>query len=536
MFSQVHWHEGLFLQPHHLQRMQKSGGDMVGFERRLAWPYPYGVVEARLSRDELENSRIRFDRLRVVMPSGLQVLFPENAELPSLDIKQAFAKASGPLNIYLGVPLWQEARANAFSHGQSTDTGAKLMYRIKEVECKDENTGENPRPIHMRLINARLLLEHDDQSDMEVLPLIRIVRATGEEVGLPREDPEYVPPCFVMSGSTSLRELVRDLVAQVEASRRELVVQITRGGFSIDAIRGAQIEQLMRLQTLNRFSASLPSLVQVGNSISPFVMYQQLRELLGELAALHPDRDGFDCSPYDHENSYFCFRELSSKVRSFLKGAVGPSYLSVTFKEEGELLTATFEDRHFTEPNAFLLGIKSNLDPTALARFVVNGDKFKLMPNSMAMSRVFGIALEEERHAPLALPAQSDLYYFRLATMESVRKWDQLKEEKQAVLRWDKTEIDLSDTTFTYLYDSTKCTCSVMTLLDLCEPLFQYVCKLSRMAKAALGSDYAVVRSDIKTIINQMHERALSDPKLSAQVKKIELPLIFFVDSMIFRK
>ena len=44
---QIHWQEGLFLQPHHLQRMQKSLRDEISGERRLGWPYPYGVVEAR---------------------------------------------------------------------------------------------------------------------------------------------------------------------------------------------------------------------------------------------------------------------------------------------------------------------------------------------------------------------------------------------------------------------------------------------------------------------------------------------------------
>src|SRR3954465_6586720 len=136
---QIHWHEGLFLQPHHLQRMQKSLRDELAAGRQLAWSYPYGLVEARLSRDELENFRIRFDRLRVIMQSGLELNHPENAELPSLDIKQAFAKGAGTFNVFLGVPLWQNVRANTLNQEATTDTRAKLLYRIGEVECTDEN-------------------------------------------------------------------------------------------------------------------------------------------------------------------------------------------------------------------------------------------------------------------------------------------------------------------------------------------------------------------------------------------------------------
>jgi type VI secretion system ImpJ/VasE family protein len=448
MSIRIHWQEGLFLQPHHLQRMQKSIEDELASERRLGWPYPFGVIEARLSRDELENKRIRFDKLRAIMPSGVEVNYPASAELPSLDIAQAFSKGAGSFTISLGVPLWQNSRANTVPIAQDSDTRVKLLYRVSEMECHDENTGENPKPVQIRKINSRLMFEHEDVSDMEVLPLVRIVRAVGEDVGLPKEDPEYVPPCMLLSGSAVLREIVRDLVSQVEASRKELVVQVTRGGFSIDTMRGVQFEQLMRLRTLNRFSARLPSLIHAPVA-APFDIYVELRELLGELAALHPDRDEFETSPYLHDNQFLCFRELANKIRSFLRGVVAPSFLKLTFKDVGGVLTANFSAEHFSQPNAYLLGIKTKLDPTALARYVEDGDKFKLMPHSLAARAIRGIELKEERHAPLELPAAADLHYFRLERASSARMWQQIQTEKAAAIRWTGGELDWSDANFT---------------------------------------------------------------------------------------
>ena len=448
MSVEIHWSEGLFLQPHHLQRMQRNLGTRVAEERRRFTPFPYGVVEARLSRDELENKRIRFDRLHAVMPSGLEVNYPENAELPSLDVAQAFAKGSGSFTVLLGVPLWQNARANTVSQDTTTDTRAKLLFRVGEAECVDENTGENPKPVQIRKINSRLMFDQEDPSDMEVLPLLKIVRAAGEDVGLPKEDPEFVPPCLLLGGSRVLREMVRDLVAQVEASRKELVVQISRGGFSIDTMRGVQFEQVVRLRTLNRYSARLPSMVQAG-AITPFQMYLELRELLGELAALHPDRDEFECAAYNHDNPFLCFQEISTKIRSHLRGAVAPSFLKLPFKDVSGVLTANFSDEHFTQPNAYLLGIKTKTDPTALARYVEDGDRFKLMPLSLVTRAIRGIELKEERHPPLELPAASDLHYFRLERSASARMWQQIQMEKAAAVRWTGSELDWSDANFT---------------------------------------------------------------------------------------
>ncbi len=452
MDAHIHWHEGLFLQPHHLQRMQRSLRELVLADRKLAWNHPYGVIQAHVSRDELENMRVRFDRLRVIMPSGLEVNFPDNAELPSLDIKQAFAKGAGAFRISLGVPLWFNARANTVRQGEDVDSRVKLLYRVAEAECTDENTGENPRPVQVRKINARLLLENEDTADLEVIPLLRIVRGTAGQVGVPQQDPEYVPPCLILSGSNVLRELIGDLVANVEASRKALVVQVTGGGFSVDTMRGVQFEQVIRLRTLNRFSARLPSLLQAPQ-VTLFTLYLELRELLGELMALHPDRDDFDCSPYDHDQPYICFRELSNKIRPFLKGVVKERFIQVEFNDVNGLLTAPLTEEHFTAPNAYFLGIKTKQDPVGLARFVEDEDKFKFMPQTLARAAIRGIKLKWERQPPLGLPASSDLHYFRIDRTSNERRWEQIQKEKLAVVVWEaqrsENTIERQGTTFT---------------------------------------------------------------------------------------
>jgi len=94
-----------------------------------------------------------------------------------------------------------------------------------------------------------------------------------------------------------------------------------------------------------------------------------------------------------------------------------------------------------------------------------------------------------------------------------------------------------------------------MTLLELTEPLFQYVCRLNRLARKSgkvssadtaffskgaptspshLGTmDYAVARSEVKALLDEMRQKANADLRLATQYQKVELPLVFFVDSMI---
>ena len=97
-----------------------------------------------------------------------------------------------------------------------------------------------------------------------------------------------------------------------------------------------------------------------------------------------------------------------------------------------------------------------------------------------------------------------------------------------------------------------------MTLLELTEPIFQYVCRLNRLARKSggpassdtsfiakapgsaptgptrvAGLDYAVVRSEVKAMFEDFLARSNSDMRLNTQAREVELPLLFFVDSMI---
>lgn len=442
MSGTVHWHEGLFLQPHHLQVMQRQFMERQWKERRLWRPYPYGLIEARVSAEALENMLVRVDRLRAVMPSGLEVSAPDLAEIPALDIKRPFAASTAPILVRLAVPLWYADRANAIPPGGSEDWRVRRLYRVAETSRTDENTGENPQPMLMRKINARLLLPDDDDTDMETLPVLRIAHGAGEDIGLPRVDGEFMPPCLVLSGSPALRDLVRDIANQVDATRKELVLQLGRSGFSVDTMRGAQFEQMLRLRTVSRFAARLPH-IAVAPGTTPFDAYLELRELLGELAALRPDRDRFDAPAYQHDAPSAVFAEIAQRIREVLRPGLAPKFMHVKLIREEDYFIATMTEEHFTAPNEYFLAVKTNEDPTAVARLVEDPDKFKVMARTMIRRPLFGVRLKEERHPPLELPTQAGMHYFRLMRADSQKMWDVIREQKALAVRW--LDIDSSD-------------------------------------------------------------------------------------------
>ena len=73
------------------------------------------------------------------------------------------------------------------------------------------------------------------------------------------------------------------------------------------------------------------------------------------------------------------------------------------------------------------------------------------------------------------------------------------------------------------------------SLLNHCDPLFQAVCRLNRIGRMNRGAaiEYTQARAEIEEHFEVLARTARGDLSLGEQYRKVELALIFFVDSMI---
>ena len=454
----IHWHEGLFLLPHHFQTLHREVLERFGAERSLSWAFPYGVVEARLAPDELAHYRVRFERLTVVMPDGTLVSYPDNADLAPLGIRDALLSSSSSFTIYLGVPKWQAERANTCDPDEDDQSESRIKIRFKVAreipELPDENTGLNRKAVQFRRLNAMLLLDPDDE-DMVCMPLLRVMHDVHREVSVPRQDPDYVYPCLHLGASPILRELVRELASRAGTVRDQLAVVLSRGSESTSVSR-LELEQVLRLRSLNRFMAMVPAMLDVDRGaakVPPFDVFIQLRGLLGELMALFPEREAFALEPYDHDDPYPCFNAVIRKIRNYLQGAIGPEYWMVNFMPGGPAgsMIAALEERHLKESVAFFLGVYSDLDLGTLVSLVQDAKRFRLLPPMLLDVGVAGIHLVHEPRPPMEFPAERGLNYFRLVPErgeQSKRAWRSLEDDAapELAIQWTTEEgIEVGD-------------------------------------------------------------------------------------------
>ncbi|MFI4896340.1 MAG: DotU family type IV/VI secretion system protein [Phycisphaerales bacterium JB059] len=71
------------------------------------------------------------------------------------------------------------------------------------------------------------------------------------------------------------------------------------------------------------------------------------------------------------------------------------------------------------------------------------------------------------------------------------------------------------------------------SLPELCEPLFQYVCRLSRSSRKGVALDPGLVRSDVRALMGELSSRARAESGMSALADEVRVPLALFVDETV---
>lgn len=434
----VHWEEGLYLYPHHFQVLQRSLIRQLEGQRELYLPYSYGCVDSKLNHDALKRGLVKYDRLQVVMKSGIEVRFPEQASLPAIDLKEALASGAGSVTILLGVPVFQTHRTNTVDPAKNEDLREKRRYLVEPVMTNDENTGRDEQVITRRRVNARLLLDTQDTSDLETLPILRVKRDSAIG-GKPGTDATFVPACMNIHADPALFDCLDQLLNQIIAARDEDGNAWITGGYSAPDMNSAEISKLLRLQALNKAAGTLRPMLKAPMT-SPYAVFVELNRILGELGPLAFKDDPCRSLPdYDHDNPLPAINDLCRKISAIVgDSAAVPDAVSLPFmKQPDGYYLARLGPEHTSGGKTLYLGVKSaSMDSPSVTQIVTDATQFKIMNHKNCLSLIPGIPVEETRRPPSQLPTPPGLYYFMLKPNFNERIWEFIKAEQEITIHW----------------------------------------------------------------------------------------------------
>lgn len=435
----VCWREGLFLQQHHLQSMQRLVCDQFVAERSLAISYARGLIDCDLDVTDLRGGQVTFRRLHAVMPGGQEVHHPRNVKVRSLNIDADMRLRNADLTVYLAVPKRQASGRNVDAAGASSEgRQTRLPYVAQTQQVEDEVSGGNRQEIETLGLNAWLTVRDDDRHNVEYLPVLKVTSSAVEADGspsVPREKTDFIPPVMFLEGSRSLVSRVRTLLGSIAEARREILRDLKRHD-AAEGVHAKALPPLLRLGHLNAAYGTLSTMLETPG-VTPLSLYLRLRETLGRLAAIHcygakedfaddPAKDPFAAPAYQHDDPNQWVFELMRKFnRKVLVGDLSPKFREFVFQPQDRKFFAQLDDKMFKEGKEFYVGVKNpTVDPESYRKVVEDRNLFKLVPEAERSSvGGFGMLLRRVDDPSGDLPTEAGWVFFRVEKETDERRW-----------------------------------------------------------------------------------------------------------------
>jgi type VI secretion system protein ImpJ len=435
---EVHWHEGMFLRPQHLQADHRHQAQLLHLNNRWDHPFNWGLRAFTLDREALANHRFVLRTLEARLRDGNVVALPEDGTLPALDLKPLLENEPA-VTVFLAVPVLQLGRANV-AEAPSREVG---RYRVDSFELEDENTGLDPQPVQVRRLNLQLLVSGEDQAGFEVLPLARVERSP-EASATPQIHLPYIPPLLATDAWGPLHGDILQAVYNRIGRKIELLAdQVLSRGISLESRSQGDALIVGQLRVLNEASALLRTLAFV-RGCHPYPAYLELCRLVGQLAIFGDSRRPPELPCYDHDDLGGCFYQVRRYLDGLLDQIVEPDYKQRPFEGAGLRMQVALEPAWLESVWEMYVGVKSPLSSDECISLLTRGQLDMKIGSSERVDRIFqmgaaGLKLTYSPTPPRALPSMQGLIYFQVS--RDSEEWQNVQKSLTLAIRLNETRI-----------------------------------------------------------------------------------------------
>jgi type VI secretion system protein ImpJ len=437
----IHWHEGMFMLPHHMQAAQRYWFHQGTLGEKWDLHYNWGLRAIDLDLDALANYRCVVRQLKARLRDGTLVGIPEDGTLPALDLKPAFERENA-VTVYIGVPVLQLGRANIGQPGKAD--GARYLLDAQELE--DENTGLNPRPIQVRLLNLKLLLSTEDQAGYEVLPIARVQKSARAEA-TPELDESYIPPLLACDAWKPLSAGILQTIYDRIGKKLELLAQqVVSRGITFDS--QAQGDPLIfnQLRVVNE-AYCLLGIQCFAQGVHPLPSYLELCRLVGQLSIFGAERRPPELPKYDHDDLGTCFYRVKQYIDMLLSILVEPKYKERPFVGAGLRMQVSLEPSWLESIWQMYVGVQSPLSTEDVIRLLTRSGQLDMkIGSSERVDDIFrlgeaGLRFAHSPRPPRALPQVSGLVYFQVNRDSQQQEWQKVQRSLTMAIRLNENLI-----------------------------------------------------------------------------------------------
>jgi type VI secretion system protein ImpJ len=437
----VHWHEGMFLRPHQLQAAQRYLLHINQLAAKWDLHYNWGLRSIEIDREALSNHRLVIRRLEARLRDGTLIAIPEDTALPALDLKPAL-QDSPTVMASLALPVLRIGRANVAAPG-SAEGG---RYQVESQEIEDENTGQNPQPVQIRIPNVRLLLSTQDMAGYETLPIARIEKSMAADTA-PQIDGSYIPPVVACDASASLLvDILQTVYDRIGRKIELLAGQVVSRGIAVESHAAADALIITQLRALNE-SYALLGILAFAQGVHPLDAYVELCRLVGQLSIFGDTHRPPELPKYDHDDLGGCFYQVKKYLDALLDKIIEPEYKQRPFEGAGLRMQVPLEPAWLEPAWQIYVGVKSPLTADECVKLLTKSGQLDMkIGSSDRVDRIYqlgqaGLKFTHSPTPPRALPVIKDLIYFQVSRESQQEEWLNVQKSLTLAIRLNETRI-----------------------------------------------------------------------------------------------
>jgi type VI secretion system protein ImpJ len=445
------WHQGLFLQPQHLQLTSRyAEGLNLALQTHLQ-PYFWGVASWQVQTTALNNSSFQLAEGKFLFADMAYAVIGENALVMPRSFEADWEKADERLGVYLGLRKFNAGGSNVTVVPNLNDlTQVTTRWVTSNVADQVPDLHQNGPAAEVQRLHYVLKLfwesEKEQLGDYELIPLAQLEKDQDQV----RLYGRYVPPCLSIGADDTLNKVVKEIRDQIGARSRQLESYKRDRGMQSAEFGARDMVYLLALRSLNRYAPLLAHMTAARHG-HPWTVYGLLRQLIGELSTFSAeisfngeDQEGTQLLPeYNHSALGSCFIAAQALVTRLLDQiTAGPEYV-IPLMFDGTYFGAELPPTIFEGANRYFLIMETDADPKqvlpAIERIAKLGCRESL-PILIARS-LSGIDLQHLSEVPQELPRRSRALYFQIDHHGD--QWTQVQKVHNLALYWDAAPEDL---------------------------------------------------------------------------------------------
>ncbi len=445
------WHQGLFLQPQHLQLTSRYCESLNLPFKEYLQPHFWGVGSWQVQTAALNNQSFHLTEGQFLFPDMAHAVIGGNAMVMPRSFEGDWEEGEKRFGVYLGLRKFK-----ASGHNVSVTTDLNNLADVKSRWVTATSPEQVP-DLHQdgaaadvqRLFYALRIFwetEKDQLGDYELIPLARLEK-DQDQINL---SARYAPPVLSIGADEVLFGMVKEIRDQIGARSRQLEAYKRDRGMHSAEFGARDMVYLLALRTLNRYAPQLAHMSAARHG-HPWTVYGVLRQLIGELSTFSgeisysgDDMEGTSWLPdYDHFELGRCFGAAQALVTRLLDQiTAGPEYV-IPFIFDGTYFGAEMPPAIFEGRNRFYLVVETESDPQqvlpALESIAKLGSRESL-PILIARS-LSGVGMAHLSDVPQELPRRANALYFQIDHHSD--HWAQIQKVSNAALYWDSAPEDL---------------------------------------------------------------------------------------------